>query len=132
MPLSTRLAPGWLHSGPFGIAWSSPEGLFGLTGWSRLGRAVGASLFVGTLATVIAALWRREAPRRVLRGLDVQTLRDAERTHIARVLEAVRWNKKEAARVLAISRGTLYRKILDYGLERGGGPDRDTPLTPAP
>ncbi|HEX5109020.1 MAG TPA: sigma-54 dependent transcriptional regulator [Vicinamibacterales bacterium] len=89
------------------------------------------------------------APGRTIRGTDIeflntdaaqapataprlQTLRDAERTHIARVLEAVRWNKKEAARVLAISRGTLYRKILDYGLERGGGPDRDTPLTPAP
>jgi DNA-binding NtrC family response regulator len=45
------------------------------------------------------------------------TLRDTERTHIARVLHAVRWNKKEAARVLDISRGTLYRKILEFGLE---------------
>ena len=41
----------------------------------------------------------------------------AERSHIARVLEAVRWNKKEAARVLAISRGTLYRKIVEYAIE---------------
>jgi hypothetical protein len=32
------------------------------------------------------------------------------------VLDAVGWNKKEAARVLDISRGTLYRKIQDYGL----------------
>ncbi len=46
------------------------------------------------------------------------TLRDAERAHIVRVLEAVSWNKKEAARVLEVSRGTLYRKIQDYGLER--------------
>ncbi len=45
------------------------------------------------------------------------TLRDAERTHIALVLEAVSWNKLEAARVLDISRGTLYRKIDEYGLE---------------
>jgi DNA-binding NtrC family response regulator len=29
----------------------------------------------------------------------------------------VQWNKKEAARVLDISRGTLYRKILEYQLE---------------
>ena len=35
-------------------------------------------------------------------------------------LEAVRWNKREAARVLAISRGTLYRKILEYALEPAG------------
>src|SRR3954451_20897772 len=45
------------------------------------------------------------------------TLADAERAHIARVLEAVGWNKKEAARVLDISRGTLYRKILEFSLE---------------
>jgi DNA-binding NtrC family response regulator len=35
----------------------------------------------------------------------------------------VQWNKKEAARVLDISRGTLYRKIVEYQLEpeqRGG------------
>jgi transcriptional regulator of acetoin/glycerol metabolism len=48
------------------------------------------------------------------------SLRDAERTHIVKVLEATRWNKKEAAKVLAISRGTLYRKILEYGLEQSG------------
>jgi DNA-binding NtrC family response regulator len=45
------------------------------------------------------------------------TLRDAERAHIIRALEAARWNKKEAARLLDISRGTLYRKILEFGLE---------------
>ena len=33
------------------------------------------------------------------------------------VLEAVHWNKLEAARVLDISRGTLYRKIDEYALE---------------
>ena len=44
------------------------------------------------------------------------TLADAERAHIAHVLDAVSWNKKEAARVLDISRGTLYRKISEYGL----------------
>jgi transcriptional regulator with PAS, ATPase and Fis domain len=45
------------------------------------------------------------------------SLRDAERAHIARVLEAVHWNKKQAASVLEISRGTLYRKIVEYSLE---------------
>ena len=33
-----------------------------------------------------------------------------------RVLEFAQWNKKEAARVLDISRGTLYRKIEEYQL----------------
>jgi DNA-binding NtrC family response regulator len=50
------------------------------------------------------------------------SLADAERAHIVRVLEAVKWNKKEAARVLAISRGTLYRKILEYALEPAARP----------
>ncbi len=74
------------------------------------------------------------APGRVIRDTDVEflhantgrpsddpprlpTLREAERAHIMRALEASGWNKKEAARVLEISRGTLYRKIVEYGLE---------------
>ena len=55
------------------------------------------------------------------------SLAEAERAHIIRVLEGVQWNKKEAARVLDISRGTLYRKILEYQLEpepRQGGSRR--------
>ena len=47
------------------------------------------------------------------------TLAEAERSHIIRALEGAAWNKKEAARMLAISRGTLYRKIVEYGLEPG-------------
>ena len=49
------------------------------------------------------------------------SLAEAERAHIVRVLEAVHWNKKEAARVLDISRGTLYRKIVEYTLEPEAG-----------
>ena len=47
----------------------------------------------------------------------IPTLAEAERAHIVRVLEAVNWNKKQAAQILEISRGTLYRKITEYGLE---------------
>ena len=76
------------------------------------------------------------APGRVIRPTDIEflhaplarpseetatprlpTLRDAERAHIIRVLDATSWNKVEAARVLDISRGTLYRKIDEFGLE---------------
>ena len=53
--------------------------------------------------------WRRRSPR----ATGCRRWREAERAHIVRVLEAVQWNKKEAARVLEISRGTLYRKIED-------------------
>jgi transcriptional regulator with PAS, ATPase and Fis domain len=82
------------------------------------------------------------APGRVIRAADIEflhgsairrddegstrlpSLRDAERAHIIRVLEAVQWNKLEAAKVLDISRGTLYRKIDEYGLEPAGGQPR--------
>ena len=50
-------------------------------------------------------------------GDRLPSLAEAERAHIVRVLEAVQWNKKEASRVLDISRGTLYRKIVEYSLE---------------
>ena len=86
------------------------------------------------------------APGRSIRGQDIEflhanrpsvatvgdrmpSLADAERAHIVRVLEAVQWNKKEAARVLDISRGTLYRKIDEYHLEpesRSGSARRST------
>ena len=74
------------------------------------------------------------APGRAIRAADIEflhaseppvedtgerlpSLREAERAHIVRILDACSWNKKEAARVLEISRGTLYRKILEFGLE---------------
>jgi DNA-binding NtrC family response regulator len=74
------------------------------------------------------------APGRAIRASDIEflhantalaqpsgdrlpSLAEAERAHIVRVLEAVHWNKKEASRVLEISRGTLYRKIVEYQLE---------------
>jgi len=49
-------------------------------------------------------------------GDRLPTLAEAERAHVQRVLESVRWNKKEAARILDVSRGTLYRKIAQYRL----------------
>jgi two-component system response regulator HydG len=42
---------------------------------------------------------------------------EVERRHVLRVLDALQWNKAEAARVLGINRATLYRKLQRYGLE---------------
>jgi len=58
-----------------------------------------------------------QAESRIAATRRLPTLADAERAHVGSVLEAVGWNKKEAARVLDISRGTLYRKIFQYSLE---------------
>jgi DNA-binding NtrC family response regulator len=52
-------------------------------------------------------------------GTPLMSLREAERRHIRRILQAVSWNKKAAADILEISRGTLYRKIVEFGLQEG-------------
>jgi transcriptional regulator with PAS, ATPase and Fis domain len=74
------------------------------------------------------------SPDRIIRASDVEflhatgpppdesrerlsSLREAERAHIIRVLESAHWNKKQAAAILDISRGTLYRKIVEFALE---------------
>ena len=84
------------------------------------------------------------APGDVIRAEDVQflhpiepvdrpreqlsSLREAERVHIQLVLEEVAWNKKQAAKILEISRGTLYRKIVDYQIK----PRQPEPTPTAP
>jgi DNA-binding NtrC family response regulator len=45
------------------------------------------------------------------------SLETIERRHIRLVLEALAWNKAEAARILGIDRATLYRKLRRYGIE---------------
>jgi len=62
------------------------------------------------------------------------SLRVVESRHIQRVLEHVGWNKQRAARVLQINRGTLYRKIAEYGLVREASPFqvRVDPIGPMP
>lgn len=74
------------------------------------------------------------SPGRTIRGQDIEflhasdtpvdeprerlpSLREAERTHIVRVLDEVGWNKKQASEILEISRGTLYRKIVEFDLQ---------------
>lgn len=87
------------------------------------------------------------SPDRIIRAADIEflhaseapaeeshdhlpSLRDAERAHIARVLESVNWNKKQAASTLDISRGTLYRKIAEYSLAPEAKPTRNRARRP--
>jgi DNA-binding NtrC family response regulator len=70
-----------------------------------------------------------------LPGLDVALLRRAvapaaaaapdsldaaERRHLVTVLEHTRGNRRQAARILGISRSTLLNKIRKYGIDRAG------------
>jgi len=52
------------------------------------------------------------------------TLREAEKLHIARVLDNCDGNIKQTAETLRISRTTLYKKLNDYGLE--SSPDQNS------
>ena len=68
------------------------------------------------------------------RDLDSETIADAsddsgfptlagmEAKHIAAAMAATEQNKSAAARLLGISRPTLYKKLIDYGLESGQTP----------
>ncbi len=52
---------------------------------------------------------------------DNQTLDDAEKRHIALVLGQAGGKVDDAARVLALSRSSLYAKLKKYGLRAAGG-----------
>jgi len=47
-----------------------------------------------------------------------QTLQEAERLHIEKMLESHDWNIAKTARLLKIDRTTLHKKIKKFGLER--------------
>jgi DNA-binding NtrC family response regulator len=53
------------------------------------------------------------------KGQGIRPLADIERDHIRAALLATGWNKKETARLLQISRETLYRKIRTFQLTDG-------------
>lgn len=49
----------------------------------------------------------------------LESLKEVEREHILRVLNAVGWKKIDAAPILGINRKTLTAKCKEYGLEQG-------------
>ena len=67
----------WLRDGPASIGWLAPDAMFGLSGWSRLLRAVVLSLLAGTLLTWGLALRQRATPTTGQRGeIEVAALRE--------------------------------------------------------
>ena len=142
VPLLTASAgahPDWLHAGPFGQAWLAPEAMFGLTGWSRLARAVGVSLFVGTGITLVAANLHGATRQQNARGSDVRTLRNAGRRFLpaARVEEllqgapasgpvpAVQESRLEHE-LAAVLGSASARLLLDAARRDASGADLDT------
>jgi signal transduction histidine kinase/ActR/RegA family two-component response regulator len=67
----------WIASGPWGWSWLAPDALLGLSGWSRLLRALVLSLVAGTGVTWLLALRRGHAPAPGARAeFEVAALRD--------------------------------------------------------
>jgi two-component system response regulator HydG len=91
-----------------------------------LERAVALASFERILVEDLPERIRRyQASHVILAGhdpADLVPMSEVERRYIGRVLEAVRGNKSEAARILGYDRKTLYRKIERYRIEL---PDED-------
>lgn len=47
------------------------------------------------------------------------SLAELEKFYIKMVLDEVKWNKKEACKILGVTKPTLYSKIKNYNLEQG-------------
>ncbi len=60
----------------------------------------------------------RQKEEPVQKTFQLCPLSEVEADYIERVLHAKSWNIKESAAILGISRGTLYKKISDYSLEK--------------
>jgi signal transduction histidine kinase len=52
---AASMRPAWLLEGPLGLTWMAPDSALGLTGWSRLARALILSLAVGVGLTWLLA-----------------------------------------------------------------------------
>jgi DNA-binding NtrC family response regulator len=49
------------------------------------------------------------------------TLEELEKEYILKVLNYTRWQKKRSSELLGINASTLYRKLINYGIEKPGG-----------
>jgi PAS domain S-box-containing protein len=140
LPLPLLLPPEahpWMANGPFGIQWLAPDTFFGLTGWSALGRAVAASLFVGTAATLALSAWHRPLVRATGRGLDARSLDNVARrflpeAQVRELLAGGRDAESEVERALSAVLGSSSARVLldaarrDPAQASGGGADLDT------
>lgn len=137
---------GWLQQGPLGLAFLSPDGFFGLIGWSRVLRALVVSLIVATAVPwLIDQAWRRKPKaddaRRIahpaLRDLAVRFLQPEQVTQLfaGSAMEALTSTRlqHEVERELASVLGAASaRLLLDTARSDPGpdlGPDLETVAT---
>ena len=136
----TLLEPVWLSTGPFGIAWLSPDHLFGLSGWSRLSRAVVLSLMTETLVTLLLALRSAVPSTLVPAELDIRVLRDLGKRFLApdRVIQLIgqptrgianSGQRDRVERELATVFGAASARLLLDAARREQGRDLETVAT---
>jgi signal transduction histidine kinase/Na+/proline symporter/CheY-like chemotaxis protein len=109
--------PDWLRHGPFGMQWLAPDTLFGLTGWTALGRAVGASLFTGVASTLVLSAWHRPLVRAGRRGLDARKLDNVARrflpaAHVDALLARGPDAEADVERALSAVLGSASARVL--------------------
>ncbi len=129
--------PAWLREGPFGWVWLAPDSLFGLTGWSRLGRAVALSLLFGPIATLLWAMRGRGPVRHAGRGLTKPQLRDIASRLLPgeRVRALFDAGTTDAQLATAVERelssvlGAASTRLLFDAARREAGRDLDTVVT---
>ena len=132
----------WLARGPLGVAWLSPEGMFGLGEWSRLGRATLLSLATGALVTWVLASHLDASPERgggatlSGRGLREVAARFLSRQKVDEVLAdapaegAVPADlQQRIERELAAVLGAASARLLLEAARREQGRDLDTVAT---
>jgi two-component system response regulator AtoC len=77
----------------------------------------GEQAFEASARHELSPLARLESTTEGLRDIARRGAREAERKALAEVLERVKWNRSEAARILRVSYKTLLNKISACGLE---------------
>ena len=65
-------------------------------------------------------MWDRAGERTAAGEVRLVSLESLEREHVGQVLNKTGFNKSRAAEILGISRKTLDRKIVEYGLDNAG------------
>ena len=134
-------AGAWLTRGPFGLAWLSPEGMLGLSDWSRLGRATLLSLATGALVTWMLASRLDASPEGGGATLSARGLREVAARFLSRqkVDEVLAGAPGEGAvpsdlqqrveRELAAVLGAASARLLLDAARREQGRDLDTVAT---
>jgi len=131
----------WLTRGPWGLAWLSPDGMFGLGEWSRIGRATLLGLGAGALVTWMLASRLDALPERGGATLSGRGLREVAARFLSRqkVDDVMADAPAEGAvpaelqqrieRELAAVLGAASARLLLEAARREQGRDLDTVAT---